>query len=954
MLLTHDTKYLVTGAEGVVKIFSTASFTLIDSFRPPEPDICLMLLDPHNRYLVITAEHSFCIYDFPARRLLLHRVFDSLAEIRCAYFFEHAGLLRLLLCSKVHGVMVVSENFETVPTNCFTLEPRPKFLEGILIQSRFFIAYAESGTVFLWDIQQQCEAQRRPGLQMPMPMLYKVAEFENILINDAGSFVLFIYKSGLCFYNGNFARLATRSEQPEPRGLRNLTSESNSRACFFPVFELKFSRLVKDKSRTSASALNDRFAAVAINTMENSESNQEAFNSAAELYFFHCSTDGTVTLLHSIDEQKTKINLRVSIFCVESCPRSPEVFALGDSEGQIVLWSALTATPIYVSKQFCRHLPMHVASISNPLCDIKFLPSGLEFFASTFYGAICFYSAFCADFASVAFAEQFSPADFNVAGVACLMDSGMTPLHPNPTSSFAELDLALHLKLIEHGADQHARQEELRRENFEFEHHFKTEIEKCEQKIEFLNLKAMSVPLPPTLPLAKRMTETMREEVSEQDAKSEENRRVSEDESECGSGIHFDQKLSRGHSRDVFDNACGHCRTRGNLRRCRGCQDKCCPACEAFYFMPKSSLCVLCFLTAKRNERQDFPEDAGRRCDREAFDQFSLQPGYHNCPQIGQTFVFVPGSFRCFLREFAGVFDAEPFLPQALEVLRFSQDTIVHVLDYTFSFPVALPRNAFNQRPVIFQQLKLCVGPNSLEATLPFHPLAAPEQVYLIPHKLYSSCRPCIARIIKNLGAHTFTHEGKKVQIVNYGRAAGSMFKCLELAEVGGARVSFDSAAGPKRLVSPWEFQELQTSFLYETPCPELLQAFSGVLADCAKKHPLFFDDVSKKEYPDYLDSVPVQMNLKRIKARCDNNFYLSLQELHKQVKTIKTNAEIYNEKSSPVVFDAQRVERKLFMSLEMLEKQRPKNIVSLTNLGERAPETHKRPPSMTALKRVK
>lgn len=232
---------------------------------------------------------------------------------------------------------------------------------------------------------------------------------------------------------------------------------------------------------------------VAINTTDIPDEHHETLKSKAELYFYDCSSSKKINKLHRIDEHSCKFNLALSVLCIEQHPRKFELFVMGDSEGQVSIWSAAKGLPIFVYREFCNHLRIN-ESYSNPICDIKFMPDGEFFFTSTFFGGVSLYSSTSGDLQAITYTEQFTPLDFFFyESCPKFCNAEREPQEFLWGPSFFDVPDFFKQKLLLLSENEKDALDERGKNLFEFENFFQFEQHQLELKLASLNIKAEPV-----------------------------------------------------------------------------------------------------------------------------------------------------------------------------------------------------------------------------------------------------------------------------------------------------------------------------------------------------------------------------------------------------------------------------------------------------------------------------
>lgn len=959
--------------EGVIKVFDTSTFRLCGSFRAEDREISLVLLDPSGRFLAVAADRSFSLYDFASGTLINRQEFDAPAEIRCIYFFDEAAPTpRILYCSARFGVYVLCGDLRAArgTSECFCLEPRRRFVEATLIGPQGFAAVTDDGSVYYWRLDEQKPKSRRPpGRLLPLSAGLRPGQFENFLVSENGALVLVMHKAGLAFFSGALeppTQAANQSEQnghgdpvqsrwsgpsvprllmaPQvlpaaPRGLRNLTAPAPSCPPVAPrrydrVHELRLRKVAGPRGRTCASALNARFALVAFNTTENSEANQEEFKSKTEIYIFDVSDPRRVSRLHSITEENCKLNLSVSVFCIEPCGFRPEIFAVGDSEGQVVLWDAARGVPLFVAREFCAHLPGQSA-VSNPICDVKFLPGRMEFYASTFYGAISFYANTRSDFAESAPGEQFTPADFAMPDPPCLLDAGAT--------AQAEPQNADELRrvLFETAVDARRRKAEIENNRLEFEAFYASEEEKLAMKLTRLSLAQSQVlqkALPPAgVDAAELPAENAEAEEAEPQAAAAEPRidpprrtrpRIEadddEDEEEAVEPPEPRHQFKSPRLKKIYENSasndsapprteassarCFHCAGPAG-ETCGGCELSICAACLPRFTSANrvgSWRCIQCLLSDTHSPSHT-PAAWYGTCIRGLF---SSDSECFFIPQVRDRLFFIGPAFGDFVRRHWSRLPPETH-EAAWRLLQIDADVKVVVVNYEFAFPIAAARRGGKESVHIFQVIKLKVVETGEEWIVPYIPpeLNDLSDLFLVPKSLYLGS---ISSARKLTLGDTFSARGRHFVFHSFEEQGQSLFNSVQVSEPDSRRMSLRKTDFSRMRISPWEAAQPASKSSPAAPSPILIEKIKSL----AEIHCEFAEDVDKRMYPDYSQTVEVEMNLGKLAKRIKEGYFRSLDELKKQIVMIRENAEKYNQSDSDIVCQAGRLERQLIQAV--------------------------------------
>ncbi len=80
-----------------------------------------------------------------------------------------------------------------------------------------------------------------------------------------------------------------------------------------------------------------------------------------------------------------------NINIITSNKKVPEIFAIGDSDGMIILFNAENLQIIKIFQEKCGHIG--VPSLSNPITELVFMKNEMELLVGTSMGAISLYSS---------------------------------------------------------------------------------------------------------------------------------------------------------------------------------------------------------------------------------------------------------------------------------------------------------------------------------------------------------------------------------------------------------------------------------------------------------------------------------------------------------------------------------------------------------------------------------
>lgn len=63
----------------------------------------------------------------------------------------------------------------------------------------------------------------------------------------------------------------------------------------------------------------------------------------------------------------------------------------------------------------------------------------------------------------------------------------------------------------------------------------------------------------------------------------------------------------------------------------------------------------------------------------------------------------------------------------------------------------------------------------------------------------------------------------------------------------------------------------------------------------------IFYKEVNKRRHDDYLNFVPIEMNLQKIIFKLENDFYQTKEHLLHDFRLIESNCKLYNTLNSPI-----------------------------------------------------
>lgn len=248
------------------------------------------------------------------------------------------------------------------------------------------LAMTESGQIFEWDMSAN-SLHRNRALSASMAHINDNNKYENFDVVKDTDIFLFCSKNMHAFF------------------VREDDRQYNK------IYEEKYKK-INSNNRERAQTLNSNsdYSVIAINIVEKgNKENSEALPLKTELFFYKNSPPKSIQLLHHLDETVIKVNLKNNIFIIESSPTEKSIFVTGDSEGQVIVWNVERAQVLYIFQETCEHIESPL--ISNPIVDLKFLPNGVEFITSSFYGSISLYSLGCGDNYAIHPSEQFLTTD---------------------------------------------------------------------------------------------------------------------------------------------------------------------------------------------------------------------------------------------------------------------------------------------------------------------------------------------------------------------------------------------------------------------------------------------------------------------------------------------------------------------------------------------------------------
>ena len=449
-------------SDGHVKIFDSVNFTLLQSIKADSKDVSCLSLDSYEQYFAF-ADESNSVYIYSLKDLVRLKKVDmaTYGSISAITFHKIETITFVFICIKESGVYFMEDSsFKKSGEgleDLIELKPRKAYtaFEMYKEQNLLFAIDTEC-TLSVWDAKDFLPNKRK---YLPMAKFEVSPAYNDFYLKYLNNIFIMLNRNGHGFFKcTDFRKLQL-----------NKISEHKYR---------KINMTQRERSHTIG--FNHLYTMIAVNVDRTNSNLNENCPFSCELMIYCDSDPNDIILKKSINEKYMGLEFNTNIFVISPNPKYDSIFVTGDSDGKIVIWDLATLQVLSVFKEYCTHIGQ--AAISNPILELSFVKSGNEFFVSTFYGCISFYSAL--DNHDNMFAEpdeQFFTSDFTQDQVSEYCNVELQP-HKVCTSNDEKNITLFNITKLKKIMDKKSRMSTINNHNsIEYEDFFK------DQKKEFEN-----------------------------------------------------------------------------------------------------------------------------------------------------------------------------------------------------------------------------------------------------------------------------------------------------------------------------------------------------------------------------------------------------------------------------------------------------------------------------------
>lgn len=385
---------LLSGSsDGRVKAFDTTNFTLLQSIKADSKDVSCLSLDINEQYFAFADEsNSVYIYsakDFNRLKKVEMAAYGSVSAIT---FHKIETITFMFICIKEYGVFFMEEtNFKKLTDDIediVELKPRrPYTAIEMYKEHHLLFAIDTDCTISVWDAKDFLPCKKR---YLPIAKFDVSPAYNDFYLKYLNNLFIMLNRNGHCFFKcTDFRKLHMHK-----------------------ISEHKYRKInMTQRERSHTIGFNHLYTMIAVNIDRTNSNTNENCPFSCELMIYADSNPNEIILKKSISEKYMSLEFNINVFVISPNPKYDNIFITGDSDGKIVIWDLATLQVLSIFKEYCTHIGQ--PAISNPILELAYAKSGNEFFVSTFYGCISFYSALDShDNIIIEPDEQFFSSDF--------------------------------------------------------------------------------------------------------------------------------------------------------------------------------------------------------------------------------------------------------------------------------------------------------------------------------------------------------------------------------------------------------------------------------------------------------------------------------------------------------------------------------------------------------------
>lgn len=395
MNLTSDSKILISGSsDGNVKIFDTANLRLLESINVPDKDISCLAFSADERFFsFVNEKNTVFIYSMSTFEQLQTIVFGEDKNVTAINFINNEEKENVFICVKDHGVFFLEEdNFyvdeegrnlanELKPTRAFQTFEFNK-------EENYIITIDSQSLVYVWNLEDVFNKNKK---SLPISKYRFKTLYESFYLKPSNKMVLTVNKNGHSFY-----------AYQDPKRLE-LT-----RVQFYKYKKANLNQI----ERSHTISFNHAYTIISVNNERLGEYINEEQKYDCEIFIYADQLSNELLLKKHIFKEYMGLKFNTNIFVITPNPKYDDIFLTGDSNGRIIMWDLASMHILNIYKESCDHISL--PAMENPILEIVFKSNGNEFYVSTCYGAISYYSNLGNhDIIMAEHDEQFMTTDFH-------------------------------------------------------------------------------------------------------------------------------------------------------------------------------------------------------------------------------------------------------------------------------------------------------------------------------------------------------------------------------------------------------------------------------------------------------------------------------------------------------------------------------------------------------------
>lgn len=375
MDITENSRLIFSGSSsGHVKIFDAGTLRLLESLKADQKDISCLAIEHFEKYFAFVDEaNTVYIYQVDGFERLKTIKFGDLGSVVAINFTTHNKTSYMFVCVKGYGVFYMTEKDfkKDSPGIDLITEIRPrKDYQAIEMHKDddLILTIDQECTLCVWSMEDILNNNKRLS---PLSKFKFKTVFQDFYLRYENNMILMMNKNSHAFYYcKDFKKLDLVKIQDFRYRKINYQMKERSQICSF----------------------NNLYTMIAVNVEKTGDqAGDEPDQFSCDIFIYADQLDKELLLKKHIVHDYMGLEFNTNIFAIRPNPRYDDIFLTGDSDGRIIVWDLASMHILSVFKEFCYHI--NLPRISNPILEIVFKQNGNEFYVSTFYGSISFYSS---------------------------------------------------------------------------------------------------------------------------------------------------------------------------------------------------------------------------------------------------------------------------------------------------------------------------------------------------------------------------------------------------------------------------------------------------------------------------------------------------------------------------------------------------------------------------------